>query len=223
MELPKSHVHRLLQSLLQAQLIDKDDKSRYRIGVGALRLGHELLRNIPIRQVALPEMVTLVRECPVNMTLALPYADHAISVAHVTHDGEIRGAAESLGSVLQAHASASGKLFLAYKDQLEIEKVVARLSYVSLGPNTHRNAQSLKKDLAQIRSRDYSISRYENGPSVFSFALPIRNLDGEVIAALGAHFKPEIDFDTDDMMALKDRLLQSIQRIETNIQKETEE
>jgi DNA-binding IclR family transcriptional regulator len=51
--LPKSHVHRLLKSLAEAQYLEKDQQSRYKISVGALRLGSELLRNIPIRSMEL--------------------------------------------------------------------------------------------------------------------------------------------------------------------------
>lgn len=217
--LPKSHVHRLLQSLLAAELLEKDKHSRYRISVGALRLGHELLRNIPIRRAALPEMMGLVREHSLNLTLAIPYGHQAISVAHVTHDGHIRGSMESLGSTLSAYASASGKLFLAYKTQAELSEILPLIDFRKIGPNTHTSATSLRKDLIQIRKRGYSINNRENGSHSISIAVPIRNQDDEVFAALGCSGQPS-DLSDAGIVRKANLLLHSIQRIEDSIRKE---
>lgn len=217
--LPKSHVHRLLQSLLAAELLDKDKQSRYRISVGALRLGHELLRNIPVRQAALPEMMSLVREQNLNLTLAMPYGHEAISVAHIAHDGQVRGSAESLGSRLSAHTSASGKLFLAYKTREELNDILPLIDFRQTGPNTHLNATSLRKDLKLIRERGYSVNDCENGPHTVSIALPVHNQDGEVFAALGCSGHKR-DFSDAVIARTADLLLHSTQRIEDSIRKE---
>lgn len=185
-DLPKSHVHRLLQSLVEARYLEKDAQSRYRISVGALRLGRELLRNLPARRAALPIMMELVREHAVALSLAIPFGVNAISIAHFSHDGEMRDSMESLGSELSAHASASGKLFLAYKTRAELSEILPELNYEARGPNAHRNARSLRADLRRIRERGYSVNDREGGADVVSLAVPVRDGEGEVCAALGA-------------------------------------
>lgn len=184
--LPKSHVHRLLQTLVDERYLEKDTQSRYRIGVGALRLGRELLRSHPMRVVALPEMMRLVREVDVSLVLAVPFGHDAISIAHITPDGQLDDATETLGSVLSAHSSASGKLFLAYLPEEQADQVLAQLEFQQYGPNTHPDAASLKAELSLICNRGYSISNCENGPAIVSMAVPIRGPEGEVVAALGA-------------------------------------
>lgn len=183
--LPKSHVHRLLQTLVDNQYVEKDTKRRYVIGVGALRLGHSLLRNIPIRQFALPVMQRVTRRVHLPMTLALPFGDAGISVACVTHDGVIRDVTDTLGSVLHANTSASGKLFLACKSAKERDQILKELNYKILGPNAHQSAASLRKNLITIAKQDYSLNDRENGKESASLAVPIRNHDGHVIAAMG--------------------------------------
>ena len=183
--LPKSHVHRLLQSLVEARYLDKDYQSRYRISVGALRLGRELLRNIPIRQTALPEMLSVAPRESLSLTLALPFGYEAITVAHTSPVGTVRGPMESIGSVLSSHASASGKLFLAYKEDSELQEILPELIFEPLGPNTHKDASSLLDDLKRIRGRGYSINNCENGFNTISLACPITDQDGKVFAALG--------------------------------------
>ncbi|MQA63342.1 MAG: helix-turn-helix domain-containing protein [Actinophytocola sp.] len=184
--LPKSHVHRLLQSLVAARYLEKDAQSRYRISVGALRLGRELLRSFPIRRAALPEMMRLIGEdTRVSLVLAVPFGHEAISIAHLAPDGNLRDV-DTLGSVLSAHSSASGKLFLAHLPDTHLDEVLPRLEFNRQGPNTHPDAASLKTELPLIRQRGYSVNNCENGPSTIGVAVPIRNREGEVIAALGA-------------------------------------
>ncbi|WP_309387723.1 IclR family transcriptional regulator [Cerasicoccus frondis] len=185
-DLPKSHVHRLLQSLVEARYLDKDSKGRYQIGVGALRLGRELLRSFPIRRVALPELMRLVHEQMVAITLAAPFGHEAISVAHFTHDGQMRDSQATLGSVLSAYASASGKLFLAHLSEAKLDAALTQIDFQPAGPNTHRDASSLKQELPLIRQQGYSLNNRENGTDSFSIAVPIHDPEGVVIAALGA-------------------------------------
>lgn len=184
--LPKSHVHRLLQSLVEARYLERDGKGRYEIGVGALRLGRELLRSFPIRRVALPEMMRLVNEQMVAISLVCPFGYEVISVAHFSHDGEMRDYSATLGSVLDAHASASGKLFLAHLSANELERALAQIEFKPSGPNAHLDAESLRLELPTIREQGYSLNDCENGPESVSLAAPIRNPEGGVIAALGA-------------------------------------
>lgn len=217
--LPKSHVHRLLQSLVEARYLEKDSQARYSISVGALRLGRELLRNIPIRRVALPEMMHIVREHAIALSLAMPFGYEAISVAHVSHDGVLRDSMESLGTVLSAHASASGKLFLAYKCEAELNEILPELTYHKSGPNTHPDADSLRADLAQIRERGYSVNNREGGPEVISLARPIHNQEGGVLAALGAS-GPAKTLPPRRIAQLADILQQSVERIESTIKEE---
>ena len=185
LDLPKSHVHRLLQTLVENQYVEKDARRRYAIGVGALRLGHALLRNIPIRQIALPVLQRVVRRVHLPMTLAMPFGHDGISVACVTHDGQIRDVTETLGSVLHANTSASGKLFLAYKPAKDRDAILKELDYVQLGPKALTSASALKKNLIQIAKLDYSLNDRENGQDSASLAVPIRNEQDRVIAAVG--------------------------------------
>lgn len=183
--LPKSHVHRLLKSLVEAQYLEKDSQSRYKISVGALRLGSELLRNIPIRSVALPIMMKLVHAHKINLTLAMPFGFEAIVVAYVSHTGHSHSSVESLGRQLSPNCSASGKLFLAYKSKSELKTILAQLDYTPRGPHTHLNAKSLSVDLETIRERGYSLNHRESAEDGISFACPIFDQDNQIHAALG--------------------------------------
>ena len=196
MGLPRSHVHRLLQTLLENRYIDKDDRRRYSIGVGSLRLGASLLREIPLRQRALPYMSTLARKHRLVVTLAQPFGDGAIAVAHASQDGSLGRSYASLGTVLSPHTSASGKLFLAYREPDDQSAVLSRLKFEPLGPNAHASADSLRSDLQEISRRGYSFNDREAAASICSLAVPLFSPAGKIMAALGVsgdppRFKPD--------------------------------
>ena len=186
LDLPKSHVHRLLQTLVESKYVIQDEKRQYRIGLGSLRVIRSLLMNIPLRIHGYQHLSHLAQNVQMTCTLAMPYGDDAISVAMYTHDGKIRDPIGSLGNILSAHKSASGKLFLAYRSDEELSDILARIDYSISGENTHTNADSLKTDLELIKQRDCSINDRENGPTTISIAVPIRDEDNRVYACVGA-------------------------------------
>ncbi|MDF3130251.1 IclR family transcriptional regulator [Kiritimatiellaeota bacterium B1221] len=183
--LPKSHIHRLLQTLVESQYVEKDSDRRYVIGVGAFRLGHALLRDIPMRRMYLPLMVSVVDRCNLPCTLALPFGSQAISVAHVFHDGEIRNSSETLGTVLPARTSALGKLFLSHQPAAALDGILQGLDYSPKGPRCHRNAKSLRTELNRIRSTGVSINNEEGSKGQASIAVPIFKTDGSLWAGIG--------------------------------------
>lgn len=215
LDLPKSHVHRLLQTLVENQYVEKDAQRQYAIGIGALRLGHALLKDIPIRQRALPHMRTMAQETGFSLTLALPLGMQAITVAHVSHDGEIRSTDETLGTVLDPVTSACGKLFLAHLSEEDLELQLCLVEFPKRGPNAHRNVESLLRDLQTIRTLGYSINDREASEEGCSLAIPFYGKDGELKGALGTSGFSEPWLLADGPQPILARLENLKQRIET--------
>ncbi len=212
MGLPPSHVHRLLRTLVDSGHVEQDASRRYAIGVGALRLGHALLSHIPVRRDALPHMRRLAEDLGVAVTLALPFGDQAISVAHVSHDGRVRPSQETLGGVLAAHCSASGKLFLALRPPAERDEALRRLTYEPRGPRSHRSATGLRRDLIAIARRGYSVNDRENGADNFSVAVPLADARCRVISCLGVSGRPD-DFAPPRLAEVIDALRECVESI----------
>ena len=217
LELPKSHVHRLLQTLVECNYVIQDEKRQYRIGLGAMRVIRSLLLNIPLRTHGYQHLTSLANNVQMTCTLAMPYGDDAISIAMCTHDGHIRDPIGSLGNILKAHSSASGKLLLAYKDAAEQDLILDRLVYTAYSDKTHKDAASLKADLAVIAERDCSINNCENGPNTISIAVPIRNDDGHVFACVGVAAFAD-DFKEHKQQFVISELRQCAQQIEQALQ-----
>lgn len=88
--------------------------------------------------------------------------------------------AMEVGTRRPAHAGASSKILMAYLPEAEIEAIIAQGL-----PRLCTNTITDPTELAQIRERGYAVSWEETDPGALGVATPIRDLRGEVIAALG--------------------------------------
>lgn len=217
MGLPKSHVHRLLKTLIHNQYVVQDEKRRYAIGLGALRLGHALLRDIPIRRAALPHMQQLAAEVQMPVTLALPFGFEAISIAHITPDGQLRPSSETLGAVLAPTTTALGKLFLAHQPDEQLTALLSSLTFPSNSPRAHSNAQSLIEDLQRIAHRGYSHNDRETHQEAASLGVPLRSREGRIMAGLGISGSAD-EITPARVSGLIDSLLRAARQIEDQLQ-----
>lgn len=186
LSLPKSHVHRLLQTLYEAKYVEKH-RAQYKIGIGALRLGHALLYDMPVRRIALPLMQAKAVGLNQQLTLALPFGDDALSVADISPDGSVKSPSFALGAVLKAGYTASGKLFSAYRTAEEQSEVATNIDWGSLaGPKAAKSEIEWKLGLKDIATQGYSINNEETTSEAVSMAVAIFHESSQPLAALGA-------------------------------------
>ena len=79
------------------------------------------------------------------------------------------------GSKVPAHASASGKLFLAYTPPTRREKLLRQIPLTACTENTLTTASALAKELQSIRRLGYSTDREEYLNGLVCVAAPVFN------------------------------------------------
>jgi len=92
--------------------------------------------------------------------------------------------AMDVGTRRMPHAGASSKVLMAFLPPDEIEAIIQR-GLPRLCTNTITDPQALRAELARIREQGYAFSVEETDTGAWGIATPIRNPQGEVIAALG--------------------------------------
>jgi DNA-binding IclR family transcriptional regulator len=88
-----------------------------------------------------------------------------------------------IGRRVRSHATAAGKLLLAFQSDEEIQRVTAS----NLDKYTNKTitcASILMKEIKKIRTAGYATSAEEFIENVYSIAVPIYNDSGVVIAAI---------------------------------------
>jgi len=216
---PKSHVHRLLRTLLECGYVEQDSDRRYRISPGALRLSRALLINLPIRRAAIPEMERLTVQERYILTLAMPFGAEAISVSSTAPTGRQPDPLDALGSVLSPHASACGKLLLAFQPPEKRKAFLQELDYTAFTTRTHPDAKSLLEDLLFTEERGWSLSNREYSAKSISIAVPVRAADGNVVAALALTEKAK-GFTKDKQRTACEILFTVADRIEIKLETE---
>ncbi|GAA5514991.1 HTH-type transcriptional regulator XynR [Deinococcus carri] len=210
--MPTSSAHVLLASLAHMGLLHRTLAGRYRLGFKLLALTQVLLANTPWREVAQEEMGRLAQAFGETLHLTAFDGGQIVPVAGL--QGRLPGSVRLLGvgTVLPAHTSASGKLLLAHRPREVVEAVLAAAGDVS---GTVQVWDTLAEELEQIRSDGYAREASEHHPAVCSLAAPVRNHNGEVIAAM--EFSLPLDRYSDRQEQVRDALMQACAAISSRI------
>lgn len=187
----KSAAFKHLQTLSDHGLVVQDaSTARYRLGPKAWLIGQQAQSLNDITAIALPFMLAARNETGLGVVLSTPTASSAYVVLTCpgTHQIEI---GVRTGSHLALHASAQGKVFLAWSSQ--VAAAASRIGLEELGkksltpvtPQTVTDIASLKREIDEIRARGYALAPQEALLGINAIAAPIFNYDSHLIGSIG--------------------------------------
>lgn len=113
LKLPKSHVHRLLQTLVATGYAVQEGDRRYRAGLRPLEVSSALLHHLPLRAAALPVLHRLAKATSLDAYVCIPHNHAGVIVGAVYPDGRQRDPGAAIGSRLAVGSTATGNLFAA--------------------------------------------------------------------------------------------------------------
>jgi DNA-binding IclR family transcriptional regulator len=179
--LPSSSAHRIVDDLVAAGLLERDEDRRIRLG---LRLWELALRGssaLRLRQAALPFMEEVQREIREHTQLAVMEQDEALFLERLSHPDAGANITRIAGR-LPLHASSSGLILLAYADPAVRERVLAS-PLRAVSRETVTDADALRRTLATIRRQGHVIAPGTVETVSTGVAVPVRRR-GDVVAAL---------------------------------------
>jgi DNA-binding IclR family transcriptional regulator len=178
LRLPKSSAHRLLQSLRHRHLVERDGKGRYRLGAGCIALGLGAAeQDTLVRQVRpmLEEQASRVGE---TFFLVAARAK-ALVVLDKAEGSSFLRASPQVGAAVPVHATAVGKLYLAFAP--ELVKLEAALEVYT--PKTMQSPERLEQMVLEARAAGYAHSEDEWQQGLSAVAAPIL-VGGRVLGAI---------------------------------------
>ncbi|MBB82725.1 MAG: IclR family transcriptional regulator [Deltaproteobacteria bacterium] len=113
LDLPKSSCHRLLQSLVDREVVSRDEHGRYRPGLALLSLGIGAQRGEPVIAAARPILEEEARALGETVFLVGLRHDRLRVLDKVEGPGFLR-AAPGVGDVVPAPPTAAGKLYAIF-------------------------------------------------------------------------------------------------------------
>lgn len=184
LELPLSTTHRIVNALVRGGLLAQNTQTeKYHLGGTLLSLGQSASQRLGLHK-TIKVLNQLVQETGETATLIIERGGALNAVAWVESPQIVRAHLVTGGKVAQ-HASAAGKLFLAFESN--ISESVANLGELqSFTPQTITDPQNLIAQCEAIKERGFAVNNEEMNQGVWALAVPVRypgESDG-IIAAL---------------------------------------
>jgi IclR family acetate operon transcriptional repressor len=175
-----STVSRLLATLAAARYVEHVPESgRYRLSLRLVELGNAVLGRLDLRALARTHLQALVQETGETATLSAPGEHDAVTVDFAHSSSAVQSVAQ-LGRPSIGHATAAGKVMLAYAEVELPEEPLAAFT-----PRTIVTRAALVEELERVRRRGFAEARNEREDGLSAIAAPVHDGRGELAGILG--------------------------------------
>lgn len=185
-DLPTPTAYRILAALRRRGFVTQDPANkRFRLGIAALDLGERARALVDVRAASLPVLRRLCRDSGETALLTGLSESHdgSVCLERVESPHPLRLSVQP-GRLMPLHAGASQKALLAYLPPDEIDRVLSG-TLERLCRATITDPVELRADLASVRRRAWASSFEETNVGVWGLAVPILDVHGKIIAAVG--------------------------------------
>lgn len=182
-DLHKSTASRVLATLQQADLVERDEQSgRYRLGLGVIGLAGPLLAHLDVRSVTYPALEELVRLTGETAALAVWSGHESIVVEQLPSPKQVKHTTP-LGTRFVKIASATVQVFLAEQSEPDVRRLL-RHGLVSTTTRTDDDVHRLLERLETVHDRGYALNDGETDPEELSVAAPIHDHRSVIVGAI---------------------------------------
>jgi DNA-binding IclR family transcriptional regulator len=182
----KSTASRLLASLIEAGLVERDDAQRHFLDVRFWSWGAQSVRRLTVLDVTRPHVTAAVRKHQVPVYVAVARENKAVyleSVALLAGEPFL----SLVSYVVPIYACAPGKAILAFSSQ-EFITTVLNQPLERFTPNTLATKEALMEELVHIRNQGYAVNRGEYADNAkLAIAVPVLDQTACPIAAICFH------------------------------------
>lgn len=180
----KATVHHVLSTLLSRRYVMQDPyTSLYRLGWALYELGSSVVRDVEFTKAARPFLDLLAAETGESILLGILDDDAVLYLDRGESPSGLPMVANA-GRRGALHATASGKVLLAFSSDAQLVERVLSKPLPKLTRSTVTDPAALRRQLATVRQRGYATCRQEREVGLCSIAVPLRNYTGLVVGSL---------------------------------------
>ena len=182
--LSKATVHHLLATLESRRFVMRDPAStRYRLSWALYELGSSVVRDVDISRAARPYLDKLAAQTSESVLLGILDEDSVLYLDRGEAPSGLRMTANA-GRRGPLHATASGKVLLAYTRDAQLFERIACRPLPRFTTTTITEPSALRQELAQARQQGFATCWQEREVGLCSLAVPLRNYVGAVVGSL---------------------------------------
>ena len=181
---PVSTTFRLLETLrLRGYVTRSQESGRYQVGIRAFEVGSGFVVENMLRDLADPEMRRLVASFNEAVNLAVLDGREAVYIHQIEGNHVVRFFTR-LGARVPLYCTGVGKVLMAWGPQDLVVRLLDQAPLQAFTPNTHTRAPDLLAELARVRELGFALDDEERELGVRCVAVPIRDRNGSVVAAM---------------------------------------
>lgn len=191
-DLPRPTARRILLTLEQLGYVRQagpgagQGAGGYELTPRVLDLGMSYVLSCGLWEVARPHMEALVARTRNSSSIAQLDGSDILYVARVAVP-KIVTLAVTIGTRFPAMQTSLGKVLLAALPLAEAERILAEPSRSGITPRWQPDAGERAAALREVRARGWALTDEQLAPGIRSVAVPLRDGDGRVIAALNVN------------------------------------
>lgn len=179
-----STTHRLLSTLQARRFVDLDPETgHWIVGLTAFQTGNAFIRNRNFITMGRSIMRALMEQCGETVNLGIEDDGEIVFISQFESHAPMRAVFRP-GRRGPIHASGIGKALMATWPASRVSRTLKIKGLERFTDNTMTDAKQVFDDLANIRSRGWSVDDQEHTLGMRCVASPIYNEYGEAIAGL---------------------------------------
>ena len=183
--LPEASGYRLIQTLEEVGAVVRDPRGRYRPGMLLVALSEGVTAHDLLREASYPVLRELSTRLRTTVHIGLLEEGMVTYLCKVDEAGR-DAVITKVGAQLEAYCTGLGKVLLAGLGDDELDAFLADGDLVPLTDWTITDPRRLRTEVVRIRADGYAIDDREIVPDLRCVAVPIRDGDGETVAAMSA-------------------------------------
>ncbi|MFN3350424.1 IclR family transcriptional regulator C-terminal domain-containing protein [Pseudorhodoplanes sp.] len=186
-DLPRASVRRTLHTLVQLGFAETDGRM-FRLTPRILSLAGAYLLSNSVSTILQPAVDRLSAELSEACSAAVLDGDDVVMIAHAS-PARMLALGAQVGYRLPAASTSLGRVLLAALDDRELDRFFARARLEKRTPFTLVDKAELERAVVKAREEGFSLVDQEAELGFRSISVPLRRIDGKVVAALnvGVH------------------------------------
>jgi DNA-binding IclR family transcriptional regulator len=182
LDVHKSTAFRLVATLEAHRLVEQtEDRGKYRLGVGLLRLAGATTARLDLVQEARPVCRQLAADTGETVNIAVLSERSALYLDQVAGSSALQPH-NWVGQHIPLHATSNGKVLLSGLDRKRLDALLTKLSAYT--PMTITTKSRLREELQRVAEQGYALAVDELEVGLTAAAAPIRNAHGDVVASM---------------------------------------
>lgn len=181
--LPKSTVHRILQTLVAEGFVSGDADRGFRAGPRFMTLAGRALSELDMSEIAQPVVDRLVADVDCTVHVGVVSGDEMVYIIRTDSSKPYRMRSR-VGLAIPLHSTGMGKVALASWAPEHVAALAERTGLPARTDQTITDLGRLHEELMKIRERGYALDLGENEVGTVCVSAPIRDHTGRVASGV---------------------------------------